>query len=137
MSPITQMIEMTDPDEIHRTVIYDRPPVDNWTSGRVALLGDAAPPMTFNVGQGACQAMEDAVVLARKLKDAQDIPAALKAYQDERKERTAHYQNLAARLGGMGQWSNPLKVAVRNTVKRVTYRTVALKSHRTELAYTA
>src|SRR4051794_3158391 len=137
MQPIEAMIQAPDPDETHRTVIYARPPVENWSSKRVTLLGDAAHPMTFNVGQGACQAMEDAVVLARQLTSTEDIAAAMKAYEAERKERTAKYQNLAARLGSMGQWSNPLSVFVRNTVMRVTYRSVALKSHKKDMAFQA
>jgi 2-polyprenyl-6-methoxyphenol hydroxylase-like FAD-dependent oxidoreductase len=136
MEPIEAMIRDADPGEIHRTVIEDRPPVDRWSTARATLLGDAAHPMTFNVGQGACQAIEDAVVLARKLKEEADVPSALQAYEAERKPRTAKYQNLAARLGAMGQWRNPASVLMRNTIMQVTYRTVALKSHRTDMAYT-
>jgi 2-polyprenyl-6-methoxyphenol hydroxylase-like FAD-dependent oxidoreductase len=136
MEPIEALIAATDPAEIHRTVIQDRPPVERWSTKRATLLGDAAHPMTFNVGQGACQAIEDAAVLARALSTGADVPSALQAYESERKERTAHYQNLAARLGAMGQWTNPASVAVRNTMMRITYRTVALKSHRKDMAYT-
>jgi 2-polyprenyl-6-methoxyphenol hydroxylase-like FAD-dependent oxidoreductase len=136
MQPIEALIAATDPDEIHRTVIYDRPPVDRWSTKRATLLGDAAHPMTFNVGQGACQAIEDAVLLARKLTQEADVASALQAYEAERKPRTAKYQNLATRLGAMGQWSNPASVAVRNTMMRVMYRTVALKSHRKDMGFT-
>jgi 2-polyprenyl-6-methoxyphenol hydroxylase-like FAD-dependent oxidoreductase len=136
MDPIEKMIAAVDASEIHRTVIYDRPPVERWSTQRATLLGDAAHPMTFNVGQGACQAVEDAVVLARKLTQEAGVPAALQAYENERKARTAKYQNLAARLGGMGQWSNPLQVFVRNNMMRIMYRTVALKSHREDMAFT-
>src|SRR3954470_8738719 len=137
MEPIEKMIAAVDPAEIHRTVIYDRAPVENWSTKRATLLGDAAHPMTFNVGQGACQAIEDAVVLARKLTEESSVPAALQAHEAARKPRTAKYQNLAARLGGMGQWSNPVQVFVRNNMMRVMYRTVALKSHRDDMAFTA
>jgi 2-polyprenyl-6-methoxyphenol hydroxylase-like FAD-dependent oxidoreductase len=136
MEPIEKMIAAVDPSEIHRTVIYDRPPVERWSTQRATLIGDAAHPMTFNVGQGACQAIEDGLVLARKLNQEASVPAALQAYENERKARTAKYQNLAARLGGMGQWSNPLQVFVRNNMMRIMYRTVALKSHREDMAFT-
>ena len=137
MDPIERVIRAVDASEIHRTVIYDRAPVDHWSTKRATLLGDAAHPMTFNVGQGACQAIEDAVVLARKLSQGSDVPAALQAYEDERKARTAKYQNLAARLGGMGQWSAPHKVFIRNNMMRIMYRTVALKSHKEDMAFVA
>src|SRR3954447_117715 len=133
--PIEAILADTDPAEIHRTVIYDRPPVERWSTARATLLGDAAHPMTFNVGQGACQAIEDAALLARKLTQESSVSAALQAYEAERKPRTAKFQNLAARLGGMGQWSNPVQVFVRNNMMRVMYRSVALKSHREDMAY--
>jgi 2-polyprenyl-6-methoxyphenol hydroxylase-like FAD-dependent oxidoreductase len=135
MDPIPDMIAATDPGEIHRTVIYDRAPDERWSSQRATLLGDAAHPMTFNVGQGACQAMEDAVVLARHLSSGAAVPAALHAYEQDRKPRTAKFQNLATRLGNMGQWSNPVRVMMRNNVMRVIYRTVALKEHKKDMAW--
>src|SRR6516164_1419061 len=57
-------------------------PLPSFHSGRVALLGDAAHPMTPNLGQGACQALEDAVVLSRLAgsADADGLPSALAAY---------------------------------------------------------
>lgn len=48
-------------------VLVDRDPVDNWTDGRVTLLGDAAHPMLHYVAQGACQALEDAVLIGELL----------------------------------------------------------------------
>ena len=129
------MMAATPPEAIHRTVIYDREPDERWSSQRATLLGDAAHPMTFNVGQGACQAIEDAAVLARNLSGATDIPAALKAYEAERKPRTAKFQNLATRLGNMGQMSNPVAVFARNNMMRVIYRTVALKEHKKDMAF--
>ena len=50
-----------------RWVMYDREPLDNWTTGRITLLGDAAHPMVQYLAQGACQAIEDAGCLARQL----------------------------------------------------------------------
>ena len=48
-------------------VLHDRPPVSSWTKGNVTLLGDAAHPMLQYLAQGACMAIEDAVVLAAKV----------------------------------------------------------------------
>jgi 2-polyprenyl-6-methoxyphenol hydroxylase-like FAD-dependent oxidoreductase len=59
--------------------ISDRAPSARWGEGRVTLLGDAAHPMTPNVGQGACQAIEDALALAEELPRAASIEAGLRA----------------------------------------------------------
>lgn len=83
-----------------RWVMYDRDPLDNWTTGRITLLGDAAHPMVQYLAQGACQAIEDAGCLARQLTDCDgDVVKALAAYQGERIPRTARIQ-LAARTWG-------------------------------------
>ena len=63
--PVVDLVEAAEEGTILRTDIYDREPLgERWGIGRVTLLGDAAHPMTPNLGQGACQAIEDAVVLA-------------------------------------------------------------------------
>src|SRR5262249_11632391 len=82
--PILALIDATSEDAVLRTDIYDRLPLAAWSQGRVTLLGDAAHPMTPNLGQGACQALEDAIVLAASLQatDLGDrVPHALQSYQ--------------------------------------------------------
>ncbi|MFG1811938.1 FAD-dependent monooxygenase [Streptomyces sp. NPDC049040] len=74
--------------------LVDRDPVDVWTDGRVALLGDAAHPMLHYAAQGACQALEDAVLLGG-LFDGDAVPGCLAAYNAERRERTARIARLA------------------------------------------
>jgi salicylate hydroxylase len=83
-----------------RWVMYDREPLDNWTTGRITLLGDAAHPMVQYLAQGACQAIEDADCLARRLTACDgDAVKAFAAYQTERIPRTALVQR-AARIWG-------------------------------------
>jgi salicylate hydroxylase len=77
----------------------ERIAVKDWSRGRVTLLGDAAHAMTQNMAQGGAMAVEDAVVLADKLLNADDISAAFMAYQNDRYLRTARVQ-LAARFYG-------------------------------------
>lgn len=97
--PVPAAIAATPEDAIIRNDIIDRPPVATWGDGRVTLLGDAAHPTTPNLGQGACMALEDAVVLARCLKGAADIPAGLRAYEAARRPRTALVTTQSWQLG--------------------------------------
>ncbi|MEV0410418.1 FAD-dependent oxidoreductase [Streptomyces sp. NPDC050448] len=77
-------------------VLVDRDPVDTWTDGRVALLGDAAHPMLHYVAQGACQGLEDAVILGDLLDcGAGELPERFVKFNAERRERTARIQLLA------------------------------------------
>ncbi|MFJ7258628.1 3-hydroxybenzoate 6-monooxygenase [Streptomyces globosus] len=81
-------------------VLCDRDPVDRWTEGRVALLGDAAHPMLQYAAQGACQAVEDAVVLAGLLDGCPaDFEQRLEKYGAARRERTARVQLVAREMG--------------------------------------
>jgi len=81
--------------------LYDREPLATWTRGRLALLGDAAHPMLPHVGQGANQAIEDAVVLATVLSrtNQASLRRALLVYESLRRERTARVQH-SARANG-------------------------------------
>jgi salicylate hydroxylase len=81
--------------------LYDREPLAAWTRGRLALLGDAAHPMLPHTGQGANQAIEDAVTLAAVLGDADtaSAPRALQAYESLRRERCARVQR-SSRMNG-------------------------------------
>jgi salicylate hydroxylase len=74
-----------------------------WTHGRLCLLGDAAHPMLPHMGQGANQAIEDAMALATLLRGASaaDVPKALTRYEILRRDRTAQIQQLS-RSNGVG-----------------------------------
>jgi 2-polyprenyl-6-methoxyphenol hydroxylase-like FAD-dependent oxidoreductase len=96
---VPAVIEATPAGAIIRNDIVDRPPVRKWTDGRVTLLGDAAHPTTPNLGQGACQAIESAWVLARCLREAETPEAGLRAYEQARFDRTAMITGQSWRLG--------------------------------------
>ena len=78
------------------------------------LLGDAAHPMLQYMAQGACMAMEDAVVLAAKLDGATDVEAALRAYQNARRVRTARVQMGSRLMGEYIYHPDDAKAAVRD-----------------------
>ena len=87
-TPVTELLKQV--DATFWWGLYDREPLARWTTGRLALLGDAAHPMLPHLGQGANQAVEDSFALAAVLKDASaaDVPAALRHYALVRRRRT-------------------------------------------------
>jgi len=95
--------------------LYDREPLPTWTRGRLTLLGDAAHPMLPHVGQGANQAIEDAIVLATVLSNADraSAPRALLVYESLRRERTARVQ-LSARVNGARYDASGSDLSIRN-----------------------
>jgi 2-polyprenyl-6-methoxyphenol hydroxylase-like FAD-dependent oxidoreductase len=86
----------------------------------VTLLGDAAHPMTPDLGQGAAQALEDTVVLARCLQEAGATADALWRYERLRSTRTAMVVRRSRRLGRVGQLENPLLCVLRNRALAMT-----------------
>ena len=80
-------------DRYYKWALYDRDPLDKWSSGRVTLLGDSAHPMLPYLGQGACMAVEDGCILAEAVSWASGDPgAALGEYERARLPRTARAQ---------------------------------------------
>ncbi|WP_176451798.1 FAD-dependent monooxygenase [Enemella dayhoffiae] len=95
-------------DEVLISALHVRDPLSRWGNDRATLLGDACHPMMPFMAQGAGQAIEDAVVLARALQRF-DAPEALQRYQLARLERTARIQvgsrgNAWLREGGNADW---------------------------------
>src|ERR1700691_2944637 len=81
-------------------VLCDRPPIKEWSRGRITLLGDAAHPMLQYLAQGAGMSIEDAVCLADQVVEAQgDYAAAFRAYQQARYLRTGRVQIMARVYG--------------------------------------
>ncbi|WP_062435400.1 FAD-dependent monooxygenase [Herbidospora daliensis] len=107
--PIPGLLARADPAAVIRTDIYSletAPPA--FHSGRVALVGDAAHAMTPNLGQGACQAIEDAVTLA--------YTDDLESYSAVRMARTAPIVKRSRTIARMTAWRNPVAAAARNTM---------------------
>ena len=119
-TPIDDVIAATEESAILRNDIYDRPPLERWSSSRVTLLGDAAHPTTPNLGQGACQAIEDAVVLAQCLGSDSNVTAALRRYDSLRIPRTTRIVITSRRFGQVAQMHNPLLCRLRNALVRAT-----------------
>ena len=136
--PIASIVESIDAGAILRNDAYDRPPLRRWGLGRATLLGDAAHPTTPNLGQGACLALEDALVLARCLDaEAEDLPRALRMYEEARRRRTAAIVLYSRWLGAIAHWRSPLVVPVRNTLGRMTPDVLASGAMRLGLRFRA
>jgi salicylate hydroxylase len=96
------------PAEWQTWSLYDMPELRQWGEGAVTLLGDAAHPMLPFLAQGAGMAIEDAAVLAGALaRSPGDIPAALRAYEDARRSRTALVQRASRRNGAIYHKTGP------------------------------
>ena len=88
--PVIQtVIDASDHDGCYRYALNDRAPVDNWSTARATLLGDAAHPTLPYLASGAAMAIEDGAVLARCLDAYADVADALQVYQDSRMSRSA------------------------------------------------
>lgn len=118
---VPAVIEATEEAAIFQNDIIDRPPTWPWGNGRVTLLGDAIHATTPNLGQGACQALEDAVVLADSMRHASTIEAGLRAYEQRRRERTAMVTKQSWSLGKVFQFQNPIAVWLRNWSMQTRY----------------
>jgi len=102
-------------EQIFKWALFDRTPLENWTRGRVTLLGDAAHPMLPYLAQGASQSIEDAFVLASSLaSDRQDPERALNRYVGRRRERTAAIQTASRDQARLVQLTDAAPVAARN-----------------------
>ncbi len=127
--PVPALIAATDPERLLRNDILDREPRRDLGRGRITLLGDAAHPTTPNVGQGACLAIEDAVVLAREL--ARGEPeSALRRYERSRCERTSEIVRFSWRLGRVAQWSSPAACRLRDLALAATPMAAIRRRHR-------
>lgn len=109
----------TAPGDLRLDELLERDPLPRWGDGPVTLLGDAAHPMLPFTGQGAAQALEDAVGLGRALRNHGDVTGALRRYEDVRARRAHHFVRLGPRLGRLTTTRNPLIGAFRNAAIRL------------------
>ena len=106
--PIPALLRATAPRTLLRHDIYHlEPPLPRYHAGRVVLLGDAAHALTPDIGQGGCQALEDAVTLVHALAGEAEVPAALAGYDRARRRRTQKTARTSALWGTIAQWRNP------------------------------
>ena len=112
--PIPTLIEETPHEALIWDEAEDREILDEWGQGRITLLGDTAHLALPFAAQGASQALEDEIWLARYLDREADTAAALRAYEAHRQDRTEMVVRTGRRLGRMWNLSNPVAVTMRN-----------------------
>jgi 2-polyprenyl-6-methoxyphenol hydroxylase-like FAD-dependent oxidoreductase len=99
--------------------LFDRDPASFWSRGHVTLLGDAAHPLLPHTGQGAAQAIVDAVTLGRILSGEHDIERALDAYERERRDKTIALLHQGRRTARVMRMTSPLACSLRDTIIRM------------------
>lgn len=97
--PIPALLAATDPANVLRNDLYDREPARCWARGPVVLAGDAAHPMRPHLGQGGCQGLEDAAILAGLLVREPDLPTAFAAFEKSRRRRVAGIVRTSRMIG--------------------------------------
>ncbi len=104
-------------NEIIQTDLFDFKPIQKWTDGRVAIIGDAAHATTPNLGQGACQAIEDAWVLAEEFSTNNNIETSLVNFQKRRIEKAAFITNTSRLFSQMTNTSGLMKTIVKMVLR--------------------
>ncbi len=116
---LIRLFKMTDPAQTFKWGLFDHDPMAHWSTDRATLLGDAAHPMLPFLSQGAAMAIEDAYVLAEALVHFQgNLPAALQAYENERRPRTSEVQLQARERGRSYHLSTPEELRRRDQAMR-------------------
>ncbi|GAB3989537.1 FAD-dependent monooxygenase [Spirosoma daeguense] len=118
-APIPELLAKTPDESLLWNDIIDLKPLFRYAFDRVLLLGDAAHATTPNLGQGACQAIEDAVILANELSTSTSPENAFASFERRRLQRTHYVTNTSWRIGKAAQISNPLLASVRNGLLRI------------------
>lgn len=124
---VSALFSSTPPDRFVLTQILLAPKPLKLVNGSIALLGDAAHPITPDLGQGACQAIEDAFVMAKSLAQHKSVPEGFTAYEAKRLARVQLLWKNSFAMGRMKQMGNPLMIAGRNLIYRIVPEKAALR----------
>lgn len=122
---ILEMISETAKENIILNDIIDIKPMDSWSAENLCLIGDAAHATTPNMGQGGCQAVEDAYVIGKLLETEKDWNKVFARFEKIRKEKVHHIVNTSWTLGKVAQWENFTKI--RNSIFRMIPETLNQK----------
>ncbi len=122
---IGQIIKSTPEKNIFTNEMADLKPISTWYSNNICLLGDSAHATTPNLGQGACQAIESALVLTNCLTKHKSFVNAFKEFQNIRIEKVMNVVNTSWRIGKLAHLENNLAIKFRNFILRITPQKIA------------
>ncbi|RNI27928.1 monooxygenase [Rufibacter immobilis] len=117
-SPIPELFRHTKPEQLLWHDLYDLAPLSRFAFPNLLLLGDAGHATTPNMGQGACQAVEDAVVFMDELRKDFDFNRAAQRFEKRRMPRTHWITRQSRLLGNVAQSENNLYIQLRNFALR-------------------
>lgn len=124
---VLSIIQATAKDTIITSDIIDLEPIKKWQNKNVCLIGDAAHATTPNLGQGACQAIEDAFVLGELLNRGIDLGNSFKDYEKLRKKKAQIIVKSSWHIGKLAHIENQYGIWIRNKIMRMMPKTVNKK----------
>lgn len=101
---VLKIIEATRHENIICNTISDLAPIPQWYSENLCLIGDAAHATTPNMGQGACQAIEDAYIIGKLLEGHQNFNTVFEKFQGIRRKKVDYIVNTSRTIGKVSQW---------------------------------
>lgn len=124
---IQNLIKATPKESLLLNDIIDLQPINQWSKSKIALVGDAAHATTPNMGQGACQAVEDAFVLGKLFQKSDEVEAIFAQYEQLRRPKVANIVKTSWHIGKISQWENPLAIWSRNQLFKILPNTLSQK----------
>ncbi|MDN3691087.1 FAD-dependent oxidoreductase [Chryseobacterium tructae] len=117
---VPKMISETPKEKIFVSDIIDLEPIFQWQKDRVCLIGDAAHATTPNMGQGACQAIEDAYILGKLFGEGMNVDEVFIQYEKLRMKKAHYIVNTSSTIGKVSHYENRLVIWLRNTLLKAT-----------------
>jgi len=121
---ILKIISETPKDKIFFSDIIDLQPITQWHKGKVCLIGDAAHATTPNMGQGACQAVEDAYVIGKLFKQGQSVEEVFSQYEKLRMKKAHYIVNTSWDIGRVAHFENNIAIWLRNNLFKIMPKSV-------------
>lgn len=124
---VLKIISDTDEEQIYENQLRDIKPFSGWHEGNVCLMGDAAHATTPNLGQGACQAVEDAYILAKLFRSDKPVEWIFAEYEKLRKQKAHFIVNKSRMIGKLPHIENVFGVWLRNLSMRMIPETLSIR----------
>lgn len=122
---ILQILEATKPESVILNDIIDLAPIPKWYADNLCLIGDAAHATTPNMGQGACQSIEDAYIIGKLLEQNNDYNSVFEEFQKIRRKKVDNIVNASWKIGKLSQWESG--TALRNFLMRAVPESINQK----------